>query len=53
VKNEAAPREAFVCKACRLVEWHVSSIEGVEVDGADIVELTAEDPPAPSSAPYR
>jgi hypothetical protein len=53
VKNEAAPLEAFVCKACHLVEWHVISLEGVEVDGADIAELIAEDRPSPSNEPYR
>jgi hypothetical protein len=52
VQSEAAPLEAFVCKACRLVEWHVTSLDGVEVDGSNIVELIAEEPP-PSSEPYR
>jgi hypothetical protein len=39
VKLSAAPLEAFVCRNCRLVEWHAISVDEVEPDGNEVVEL--------------
>src|SRR4051812_33116171 len=48
----AGPLEAFACRSCRFVEWYAISLEDVEVDGDDVVELEA--PPAQSpDGPYR
>jgi hypothetical protein len=43
--------EAYACRACRLVEWHASSLDDVEL-GEDVTELFAEDPPR-EIGPYR
>lgn len=53
--NEAqAPLEAFVCRACSLVEWHVVTLEGVEPDGTYVVAYEQEpEPEAPSEGPFR
>jgi hypothetical protein len=49
-----APLQAYICKACRYVEWHVASIENLVVDGENVLELKRpEEPPAPQDAPYR
>ena len=49
-----APLQAFVCKSCMFVEWHVASIDNLVVDGEDVVafERPVEEPPPPD-APYR
>jgi hypothetical protein len=46
------PLEAFACRACGLVEWHVTSFDKLEVDGETVVEHVSE-PPPPSDDPYR
>lgn len=52
VKMSAGALEAFACRACRLVEWHAISLDDVEPDGKEVVELAGE-VPAPPSSPYR
>ncbi len=54
VKKTAAALEAFVCRNCRLVEWHAISLDDVQPDGSDVVELdgTAQDRPM-DPTPYR
>jgi hypothetical protein len=47
-----APLEAFVCRGCSLVEWHVLTLEGVEADGAYVVAYEQE-PGAPDAGPFR
>jgi len=47
-----APLEAFVCRTCRLVEWHAIELVGVEPDGDTVVEIEPEDDP-PTEGPYR
>jgi hypothetical protein len=49
--TEKGQLEAYACRACRLVEWHASSLEDV-VLGEDVTELHAEAPP-PKAGPYR
>ena len=54
MKFSAGPLEAFVCRGCRLVEWHAISLAGVAADGTDVIELdgsAGERPMDPS--PYR
>jgi hypothetical protein len=49
-----APLQAYICKACRFVEWHVASIHNLEVDGETVREMTRPEEPAPApDAPYR
>lgn len=48
------PLHVYVCKACRLVEWRVDSLEHLVPDGEAIVELQRpDDDDAPSNEPYR
>ena len=47
-----APLEVFVCRTCRLVEWHAIELVGIEPDGETIVEIEPEDDP-PTEGPYR
>ena len=47
-----APLEVFVCRTCRLVEWHAIELVGLEPDGETIVEIEPEDDP-PTEGPYR
>lgn len=54
VKGSGAALEAFVCRHCRIVEWHAISVDDVLVDGMEVVELdgsTTEQPMDPT--PYR
>ena len=44
--------EAFVCRDCRLIEWHVLGFDGVEINGRDVIEIDSSDPDA-STTPYR
>lgn len=46
------PLEVFVCRTCRLVEWHAIELVGIEPDGESIVEIEPEDDP-PTEGPYR
>jgi hypothetical protein len=52
LKQIAGALEAFACRRCRLVEWHAISLDEVDVDGEEVVEL---EPPAEPDlgAPYR
>jgi hypothetical protein len=52
LRHTAAALEAFVCPTCLLVEWHVISLDGVEIDGTEVVELDGA-AAAPPSSPYR
>ena len=36
----------------RLVEWHAITLDDIQPDGEDVIELTAP-PPDPPSGPYR
>jgi hypothetical protein len=49
------PLHVYVCKDCRLVEWHVDSVEHLAPDGVTIIELTRpdDDEDVPSDDPYR
>jgi hypothetical protein len=53
LKDVAGALEAFACRGCRLVEWHAISLEGVEVDGEEVVELEPPAEPDPGASPYR
>jgi hypothetical protein len=48
-----APLQAYICRACLLVEWHISSIENLTPDGDNVVDLTRPEEPLPQGAPYR
>ena len=39
MKSSAGALEAFACRNCRLVEWHAISLDDVQVDGTDVIEL--------------
>ena len=53
VKLSAAALEAFACRNCRLVEWHAISLDDVQPDGDEVVELEGSAPEPPSASPYR
>ena len=49
-----APLQAYICMACRYVEWHVASIDNLVVDTTNVVELVRPEEPEPEGdAPYR
>ena len=49
-----APLQAYICKSCLFVEWHVASIDSLVVDGESVLEFTRpEEPPPEGEAPYR
>jgi hypothetical protein len=51
---EGDPLYAYVCTACRLVEWHVYSLVHLAPDGETVRELwRPAEGAAPSNAPYR
>jgi DNA-directed RNA polymerase subunit RPC12/RpoP len=43
--------QAYVCSRCRLVEWRVDSLDGLDADGSRIRVIDGDDPAAGS--PYR
>lgn len=47
------PLQAYVCVACRLVEWHVASLEHLKPDGNTILEFVRPTEVVPESGPYR
>lgn len=48
------PLKVYVCKDCKLVEWHARSIAHLQPNGSDVVELRRPDDGArPSGKPYR
>jgi hypothetical protein len=47
------PLQAYVCKNCHFVEWHVASFEHLKPDGEKILEFTRPDDATPSRDPYR
>ncbi|HEY5952706.1 MAG TPA: hypothetical protein VIV40_44710 [Kofleriaceae bacterium] len=50
--QEGDPLEAYVCRACGLLEWHATGLDAVKPDGVNIVEIGDE--PTPSNTePYR
>jgi hypothetical protein len=54
LKASAGALEAFVCRNCRLVEWHAISLRDVQVDGVDVIELDGADVERPMDpTPYR
>ena len=48
-----APLEAFACFACGYVEWHVSSFEGVEIDGQSVIRHGPAQEAPEEPGPYR
>ncbi len=44
--------EAFACRHCGIVEWHVIDLAEIPVDGTDIVSIDPE-PEPPKSGPFR
>lgn len=52
MQMSAAPLEAFACRNCRLVEWNAISLDDVQPDGKEVVELDGSEPPVPAE-PYR
>jgi hypothetical protein len=54
IKLSAAPLEAFVCKNCRLVEWHAITLADVRPDGDEVAELDgSEGERSMDPTPYR
>lgn len=53
VKLSAAALEAFACRGCRLVEWHAISVDDVQPDGNEVVELDGTQRGAMVPGPYR
>jgi len=47
------PLQAYVCKGCRFVEWHVASLEHLTPDGENILEFRRPTESTPNDAPYR
>jgi hypothetical protein len=54
LKSSGGALEAFVCRNCRLVEWHAISLDDVRPDGTEVIELdgSAGEPPI-DPTPYR
>ena len=52
--RSAGALETYACRNCRLVEWHVVSLDDVQVDGTTVIELDgAAEPGAQDAGPYR
>ena len=52
--KKGAPLQAYLCKSCLFVEWHVTSIDTLVVDGNNVVALERPVEAAPPpDAPYR
>jgi hypothetical protein len=49
--HRPGPFELWVCTRCRLVEWHVESLDDVDADGQLIELIDGED--GASGGPYR
>jgi hypothetical protein len=47
------PLQAYVCKQCRFVEWHVATFDKLVADGENIIEFERPEEPTPPGAPYR
>ena len=50
---QRAPLAAFTCASCGLVEWHVTTFEGVVADGKHVIRHDGSPPPTPSDGPFR
>lgn len=50
--TRSGPLEAFVCRACKLVELQAIDLDGLVADGEHVVAIEPE-PAAPSAGPYR
>lgn len=48
-----APLQAYVCRSCRFVEWHVASLEELAPDGESIFEINRPAEDVPDAGPYR
>ncbi|MBA3842546.1 MAG: hypothetical protein H0X39_07985, partial [Actinobacteria bacterium] len=54
LKHSAGALEAYVCRSCRLVEWHAISLVGVTTDGTEVIELDGTpDDDVRDPVPYR
>jgi hypothetical protein len=53
VKLNAGVLEAYACRSCRLVEWCAASLDNVEADGEDVLEVNAPVEPELDDGPYR
>jgi len=51
--KSGAPLQAYICRSCRLVEWHVASLDALEPDGEIIIEIDRPVEGAPDAGPYR
>lgn len=47
------PLQAYVCRGCRYVEWHVASLDKLVPDGENVIEMVRPEQPLPQDAPYR
>jgi hypothetical protein len=52
LRESAAALEAYACRNCRLIEWHAISLDDVNPDGKDVVEIEGGERPV-DPAPYR
>jgi hypothetical protein len=52
-RMSAGSVEAYACRACRLVEWYVTSFDDVVVDGKDVIAIEAPDDPPIARGAYR
>ncbi len=53
VGTDTGKLEAFVCRACKLVEWNAISLDDVKVTGTDVVEVEGPEDVDPANGPYR
>lgn len=53
VKLTAGVLEAYACKACKLVEWSAVSLDDVQADGKDVLEIVGPEDTDPETGPYR
>jgi hypothetical protein len=50
-RQPIGPFEIYACSACGFVEWYVASFEGIEIDGKDVRDASAQR--GPNKGPYR
>ncbi|MEO7097220.1 MAG: hypothetical protein ABI175_28425, partial [Polyangiales bacterium] len=54
MKSSGGALEAFACRSCRIVEWHAISLDDVQPDGTDVIELDGSEGERPMDpTPYR
>jgi hypothetical protein len=51
--KRGVPLQAYICRSCLYVEWHIASLEQLVPDGKTIIEMNRPDEQSPHDTPYR